>query len=76
MSMRPFWLDANVEGRQSSLCGGPRRKDGRMNIDLRQRDNGSSVTAFKIECESDGKTCETRVYDHKGDLVATHITNY
>ena len=74
--MIPFWLDANVEGRQSNLCGGPRRKDGRMNIDIRQRDNGNSVTAFKIECESDGKTCETRVYDHHGDLVSTHITNY
>ena len=74
--MRPFWLDANVDGRQSNLCGGPRRKDGRMNIDIIQRDNGNSITAFKIECESDGKTCETRVYDHHGDLVATHITNY
>ena len=74
--MRPFWLDANIEGRQTNLCGGPRRKDGRMNIDIRQIDNGNSVTAFKIECESDGKTCETRVYDHHGDLVATHITNY
>ena len=74
--MRPFWLNANVEGRNTDLCGGPRRKDGRMNIDIRQRDNGNSVTAFKIECESDGNTCETRVYDHNGDLVATHITNY
>ena len=74
--MRPFWLDANVEGRQINLCGGPRRKDGSMSIDIRQRDNGNSVRAFKIECESDGKTCETRVYDHNGDLVATHITNY
>lgn len=74
--MRPFWLDANVDERQSNLCGGPRRKDGRMNIDIRQRDNGNSITAFKIECESDGKTCETRVYGHHGDLVATHITNY
>ena len=74
--MRPFWLDANIEGRNTDLCGGPRRKDGRMNIDIRQRDNGNSVTAFKIECESDGKTCETRVYDSNGDLVATHITNY
>ena len=74
--MSPFWLDANIDGRQSNLCGGPRRKDGRMNIDIIQRDNGNSITAFKIECESDGKTCETRVYDHHGDLVATHITNY
>ena len=74
--MRPFWLDANIEGRQTNLCGGPRRNDGRMNIDIIQRDNGSSVTAFKIECESDGKTCETRVYDSNGDLIATHTTNY
>lgn len=74
--MRPFWLDANIEGRKTDICGGPRRKDGRMNIDIRQRDDGNSVTAFKIECESDGNTCETRVYDHHGDLVATHITNY
>ena len=74
--MRPFWLDANVEGRQSNLCGGPRRKDVSMSIDIKQRDNGNSITAFKIECESDGKTCETRVYDSNGDLVATHTTNF
>ena len=74
--MRPFWLDANVEGRQTNLCGGPRRKDGRMNIDIIQRDSGNPITAFKIECESDGKTCETRVYDSNGDLVATHTTNF
>ena len=48
--MRPFWLNANIEGRNTDLCGGPRRKDGIMNIDIRQRDNGNSVTAFKIEC--------------------------
>ena len=74
--MRPFWLDANIEGRQTNLCGGPRRKDGSMSIDIRQRDNGNSVTAFKIECESDGKTCVTRVYNSNGALVATHTTNY
>ena len=74
--MRPFWLDANVDGRKSNLCGGPRRRDGSMSIDIKQRDNGNSITAFKIECESDGKTCETRVYDSNGDLVATHTTNY
>ena len=47
-----------------------------MDIDIRQRDNGNSVTAFKIECVSDGKTCETRVYDSNGDLIATHTTNF
>lgn len=74
--MRPFWLEANIEGRETPVSGGPRRKDGNMSIDIRQRDNGTSVTAFKIECESDGDTCETRVYDHQGNLIAKHTTNY
>lgn len=34
MAVRPFYINADIEGRQTYLEGGPRRKDGNMFIDI------------------------------------------
>lgn len=76
MSVRPFYIEADVEGRQTPLAGGPRRGDGSMNIEITQRNEGQIETAFKIRSYRDGDKLVTRVFDSKGDCVATHETLY
>lgn len=84
MSVRPFYLSADVDGRKTPLTGGPARKDGGMTVEITQRDNGEITTAFKIKCylETDKsivgdtpKLC-TSIYNSDGDLVAEHYTDY
>lgn len=41
MSVRPFYVEADIEGRQTMLGGGPRRSDGDMTVYIHQRDEGS-----------------------------------
>ena len=50
MAVRNFWIEASIEGRASLLQGGPRAKDGGMNITLYQRDNGFVAKAVHIFC--------------------------
>lgn len=68
MAVRNFWIDANIDGRETELAGGPRSKDGGMDVVIKQRDCGKITTAVKIRCfeyegkltveVSDGKTNE------------------
>ena len=50
MAMRNFYMEADIEGRKTMLTGGPAAKDGGMTVDIRQREEGNSVLAFRIEC--------------------------
>ena len=60
--VRNFWIEAEIDGRKTTLSGGPQRKDGGMEICLTQRDNGKIVEALKIECWADGDKLVTRFY--------------
>lgn len=76
MSVRPFYIDADIEGRATPLAGGPRRADGSMHIKITQRNAGDIETAFKISSYREGDKLVTKVYDSNGACVATHETNY
>jgi hypothetical protein len=71
MAVRNFWVDGDVDGRETALSGGPRAKNGGMSIKILQRDNGNIVTAYKIYCgvSPDGKKLTSCVYDGLGNLV-------
>jgi len=56
MAMRNFWLEANVEGRQTKIAGGPQRKDGSMTITLYMRNGGESENVIEIDCTPRGDT--------------------
>lgn len=81
MSVRPFYIEASIDGRKTDLAGGTKRKDGRHSIAIHQRDEGCITTPFKIEqysminTETGTHHLYTDVY-YKGDLIKTHITNY
>lgn len=69
MAVRNFWVDANIDGRQTMLSGGPRSRDGGMNVDIYIRDEGSIASGVKIRCwEFDG-TLKMSVHDETGRQI-------
>ena len=74
MAVRNFYVEANIDGRQTSLGGGPKSKTGEMTVRLYQRDDGAITDALLIECrELDGKLI-TEVYDKNHNLIFTNET--
>lgn len=74
MAVRNFYVEANIDGRQTSLGGGPKSKTGEMTVRLYQRDDGAITDALLIECrERDGKLI-TEVYDKNHNLIFTNET--
>lgn len=72
--MRNFWLTADIDGRKTELAGGPRHREGGMFVEIRQRDEGSSVVACHILCYSAGDMLVTAIYDSNGKRVASFKT--
>jgi hypothetical protein len=56
MAVRNFWLEADIDGRATSLEGGPRAKDGGLSATLKIRDGGGISTALHLSAHaaSDG----------------------
>lgn len=74
MAVRNFYLKANIDGRKTMLKGGPRKKDGWMEVEILQRDKGGKTVAFKISCgEYDGKLY-TEIVDSNDEIVAVYET--
>lgn len=75
-NVRPFWIDCDIDGRGTSLSGGPKALSGGMNIVLKQRSKGGITTAFRIDCEEDvdGRLVTTIRDGDSGDIVATKVT--
>lgn len=55
MAVRNFWADIKIDGRTFDLRGGPQKKDGGMQIDVYQRENGGIMKVVKIVCSADEK---------------------
>lgn len=85
MAVRPFYINADIDGRKTPLAGGTKRADGDHTITIYQRDEGAITTPFKIRQystedlnEETGKWekhLHTSVY-YLGELIKTHTTNY
>ena len=74
-AVRNFWIDAIIDGRQSTLSGGPRSKEDGMYIKIYQRDDGCVTTALDVRCYTDfDGNLVTNVYDTKGKSILSHIT--
>ena len=50
-------------------------KDGEMTVEVRQRDEGRSVVAFKLYCHELNGVLTTYVIDGSGKTVAEFTTN-
>ena len=48
MAVRNFWIEADVDGRKTSIAFGPRAKDGGFRLLIYQRDKGHSKLVFTV----------------------------
>jgi hypothetical protein len=58
-AVRNFWVAGDVDGRRSSISGGPRARDGGLSLTLYQRKEGQVARALTVHCLacSDGTLC-------------------
>ena len=79
MSVYPFYIETDAEGRRTPIAGGTRKKDGTMSTTVYQREHGCITSPFTIkqysEIHEGVQKCITRVY-FKGELLKEHITDY
>lgn len=47
--LRNFWVAGVVDGRKCPISGGPRSRDGGVNLTVYQRNNGRAAVALTIE---------------------------
>ena len=78
--VRPFYIEAFIEGRQTKLSGGTKSSRGRHVIDIYQRDKGKitnpyTITQKSLEKEDGTLELVTEVY-FQGSLIHTHTTDY
>lgn len=64
MALRNFWVEVEIDGRKTKICGGPRSRDGMMTVKVFQRENGTSYESARVVCEQD---C------YHEDLLKTHV---
>lgn len=77
MALRPYYVEALIDGRSSSLEGGPRSKDGQMSVYLLMRDKGRKKTAYIVRClPKDGNKLCIEIEDSNGDVVHRTETEY
>lgn len=49
MSLRNFWIEGEIDGRETPLAGGPRGPGGGFTMTVKMRRNGFSYDAISIE---------------------------
>ena len=74
MAVRNFYVEANIDGRQTTLGGGPKSKTGEMTVRLYQRDEGAITDALLIECHEHDGNLITKVYDKNHNLIFSNET--
>jgi len=75
MATRNFWIEVDIDGYKNKLKGGPRPKDGGMEIILKMRDKGEIIEAFRINCNAvgsdpDNPILDIEIFNHKGYRVS------
>lgn len=74
MAVRNFYVEANIDGRETTLGGGPRNKQGDMTVRLYQRDEGAITEVLMIDCDERDGNLITRVFDKDHNLLFTYET--
>ena len=73
MTIRNFWMETNVDGRESVVSGGPRSKDGGMTAVFHIRNKGGSQKALVVNCfANDDGALKINIFDaQKRETVYT-----
>lgn len=73
--MRNFYFHANIDGRKNTIKGGPRSKNGGMDLELRQSDGGVSSRTLRINCTpADDGSLLVEVYNEKNQCIHRRLT--
>ena len=73
MVVRNWWLNADIDGRENPLTGGPRSKDGGFELSIKQRSNNLVTTPLVVEGEAEDGILTLRVY-YNGEMIVKHRT--
>lgn len=76
MSIRPFWINCQIDGRKNNLEGGPKAKDGLMHTHFYIRNEGDIKKALTVNCFSEDGKLKIVVYDSNGNPVHTEESVY
>ena len=71
MAVRNFYVEADIDGRQTMLGGGPRAESGGMDVTVYQRDEGAIKTAVQISCRKNWKGQLVTTVEVDGERVAS-----
>lgn len=74
MAVRNFYVNVDVDGYKTKMKGGPRNKEGGMEITLLQRDKGSKVVAFIINSYEKDGILYSNVMDKDRNVLTTFQT--
>lgn len=69
MATRNFWINAEIDGRETPMAGGPRSKDGGMDVLLTVREDGGISDGVRITCRSDGEKNIIMVWGPDGEKL-------
>lgn len=69
MAVRNFYVEADIDGRETMLGGGPRSKDGGMKVCIYQRVDGAISDPVKIICKELNGVLTTEIYDPDGKCI-------
>jgi len=75
-NVRPFYMEAEIDGRKTTLSGGPRSKTGGMEVNIYQRNEGEIETALSVVCKIYNGELVTRVSNSNGHIIFIHSTEY
>ena len=73
MAVRNFLVEADIDGYKTIIKGGPRNKNGCMDVTLYQRDEGAIKIAVRIFCREYDGQLKTKV-DVGGECVGEFVT--
>jgi hypothetical protein len=74
MAVRNFWINANIDGRETNLEGGPRAKEDGFTLVIKQRDNGNITIGARVNGYYDNGELVLEVVDAEGNVVLTNKT--
>ena len=77
-NVRNFWVQSEIDGRCTTLVGGPAAKDGGFHLNIRQRDEGNITHPLTIDGRVVDDELLLTVWDVRNGLqqrvVFTHST--
>lgn len=74
MAIRNFWIETNVDGRDTTDASGPKSKDGGFETTISVRHGGASIPAATIKGVAlPNDVLEIRITTHVGREIVMHF---